>query len=193
MHRCISTALFLFSASIVLAQADSNSLTVTASRTLTAQPDQAVFTVFVFSGQTTSLDEVLAAVQPGGITLANFTSVLTGGSTPGNQLEWAFTVVGPLTNTAAIVATLTNLKNTMANSNPNLTLSFAPQSVKLSAQASLSLTCPLPDLLNEAKAKAQTLATAAGRFVSGLTALSTTSSPGSLLCSVTAKYSLVGF
>src|SRR6266853_4167773 len=62
-------------ASLISAQTDSNSVTVTASRTTTIQADQALFNITVTSGLNTSLDDVLAALQGSGITTANFSGL----------------------------------------------------------------------------------------------------------------------
>ena len=60
---------------LAFGQLDSNSITVTASRNASLQPDQAVFAVSVQSGISASLDDVLAALQGSGITAANLSSV----------------------------------------------------------------------------------------------------------------------
>ena len=197
----IPAALFLICASFALAQSDSNSVIVTTSRAITPQPDQALFSVFVISGLTTTLDEVLAAVQPAGITLANFSSVSSSSvSNVANanvsQLQWTFAITGPLANTKTTTATLTSLQSTAGKANPGLTVSFTLQGTQVSAEAVQSQTCSLPGLLSDANAKAQVMAAAVNRFVSGILALATsTSNTGgaqSTSCSITVKYSLVG-
>src|SRR5260370_31326366 len=67
--------LALVSGSLAFAQLDSNSITVSASRSGTLQPDQALFVVSVQSDLNTSLNDVLAALQGSGITSANFSGV----------------------------------------------------------------------------------------------------------------------
>ncbi len=202
MLRQIPAALFLISASFAFAQSDANSVTVTASRAITPQPDQALFSVSVTSGLTTTLDDVLAAVQPAGITLASFSSVSTSNafnvvnSVNMLQLQWTFALTGALANTTATIATLTSLQSTAAKANPSLSVSFSLQGTQVSAQAAQSQTCSLPGLLSDANAKAQALAAAANRFVSGILALATSTSHTngvpSHSCSITVKYSLVG-
>src|SRR5258708_30463233 len=69
MKRLI--ALFLVSGCIVLGQSDSNSITITATRTIYAPPDQVLFEVAVDSGLDASLDAVVAALAGSGITAKN--------------------------------------------------------------------------------------------------------------------------
>ena len=57
---------YLLSGSLVFGQLDSNSITVTASRSVTFQPDQIVFSVDVSSPLDTSLDDVIAALASSG-------------------------------------------------------------------------------------------------------------------------------
>jgi hypothetical protein len=198
MPKRISAALFLICVPFAIAQTDSNSVTVTASRTLPIQADQAIFSVYVSAGSNSTLDDVLAAVQPAGITLANFTSVFTlNAALNPPLLQWTFTLVGPLTNTKATVATLTNLQSAVAKANSGLTVSFSLQGTQVSPQAAQLQPCAFPDLLSDAQAKAQTLVTSASRFVSGILALATSisnqSGATSQTCTATVKFSLVGF
>src|SRR2546429_9770598 len=66
---------FVMSASLAFGQLDSNSITVTASRSTTLQPDQAIFSVDVSSGLDTTIDDVIAALAGSGILIANFQGV----------------------------------------------------------------------------------------------------------------------
>ena len=75
MRKCFLYFGLIVFASLAFGQLDSNSVTVTASRGVSVQADQAVFGVFVDSGLNTSLDDVLAALQGSGITVANFSGV----------------------------------------------------------------------------------------------------------------------
>ena len=74
---CLS---FVSSAPLLFGQLDSNSVTVTASQSVNLQPDQVLFGVGVGSSLTTSLDDVLAALQGSGITFANFSGVSGNGA-----------------------------------------------------------------------------------------------------------------
>src|SRR5216684_3966910 len=99
---------FLAFASLISAQTDSNSVTVTASRTTTTtfQIDQASFGITVTSDLNTSLDDVLAALQGSGITIANFSGLYNSQfyypvsppdpTLPPPMLQWSFGLVAPL-------------------------------------------------------------------------------------------------
>ena len=79
-----------------LAWAQGNSLTVTASRNATLQPDQVIFSVFVESGLDATREDALAVVNAAGITLANFNGVSTVQESNGQQarlsLVWSFSL-----------------------------------------------------------------------------------------------------
>src|SRR5580704_11808840 len=94
--------LFFACCPAALAQHDSNVLTVTATRILNLQPDQASLIVNVYSGLNTALADVLAALQPANVTAANFTNVFeTYYSTDARNgtytYYWSFTVNVPIT------------------------------------------------------------------------------------------------
>ncbi len=208
---------FVFSAASLFAQLDSNSVTVTASRGVSLQPDQVVFSVRVDSDLNTGLDDVLAALQGSGITLANFNGVgttqlvFTGGTVqPRQALEWAFTLPAPLSKIKETAASLATLQQNIARQHGGLSLSFSVQGTTVSPQLLQSQSCSLPDLLADARAQAQKLAGAAGFTADTILAMSSAtaatvgattifSSISSLLapspvpCTITVKFSLARF
>jgi hypothetical protein len=193
----ISLHLFVIFGSLAFGQLDSNSVTVTATRNLTAQPDQAVFSLSVTSDLKTTLSDVLTALQPAGVTIANFSGVNTLNVYLDNQPQisvvWAFNLVAPLTKTSDTVATLSALESSVPKANPKLTLSFAIQGTQVSSQLQQSQTCSTADLISDARTQAQTLATAGGRTLSGILALSgSTQASGYPACSLTVKFALLG-
>jgi hypothetical protein len=182
------------------AQLDSNSVTVTASRSMTQQPDQVLFAVIVQSGLNTSLDAVVAALQGSGITAANFSSVNTGPTLiavngnpqqlPTPMLQWAFALPVPLAKMKDTVTTLTGLQKNITQQNTGLTLSFNVQGTQVSTQLQQSFVCPIPDLLADAQAQAQKLAGAAGLSLGMVLAMSSGTSVPSGATSVP---SIAGF
>lgn len=214
MSRSISIHLFVIFAGLAFGQLDSNSVTVTASRSATVQPDQAVFSVVVTSDLNSNLNDVLTAVQPAGITITNFSGVssnslvfISGVNQQGQQiLQWAFQLLAPLTNTKSTVTSLASLQSSVPKANKNLSVSFSIQGTQVSQQAQQGQTCDVAGLINDARTKAQTLASAGGRTVGGLLAMSSSTTGGApssavlgiaspLLpqtCSVTVKFSLLG-
>src|SRR5579863_4641627 len=75
MRKSALVCFMMLSGSLAFGQLDSNSITVSASRSTSLQPDLAVFAVTVQSGLSTSLADVIAALQGSGITQANFAGV----------------------------------------------------------------------------------------------------------------------
>jgi len=180
--------MLIFSVPGVFAQLDSNSATVTATRSMTQQPDQVLFAVFVQSGLNTSLDDVVAALQGSGITAANFSGVSTApvtfaSLTPTPQpptvtpmLQWTFALPSPLAKIKDTIATLTALQKSIAQQNNGLILSFNVQGTQVSAQSQQSHACPTSDLLSDARAQAQKLADAAGVSLGAVLAMSSATS-----------------
>ena len=172
---------------IAFAQLDSNSITVTASNNVTLQPDQAVFSVTVTSSQDTGLDDILAAVQGAGITIANFVGVSSAGqiiavlgpNPPVNAaptVSWTFSLPAPLANTKATVASLTTLEQNIAKANNGLTLSFSIVGTQISQQLAQSQTCSFPALIASATTQAQALAAAGGVTLGSILAISSSTS-----------------
>ncbi len=182
-------ALFLMAAfcPIAFAQLDSNSITVAASNNVTLQPDQAVFSVSVTSSQSTGLDDILAALQGSGITIANFVGVSTSPqviavigpvppAAPAPMLTWTFSLPAPLANTKATVASLTTLQQNIAKANNGLTLSFSIVGTQVSQQLAQSQTCSFPNLIASATTQAQALAVAGGVTLGSILAISSATS-----------------
>jgi len=206
---------FVLSAPLLLGQLDTNSVTVTASNSATLQPDQVVFFIQVTSGVSATLNDVVAALQGTGITVANFTgivpagvlSVLLPGAAPTET--WNFTLAAPLAKIKDTVSQLTNLQGTIAKQNNGLALNFSVQGTQVSQQLQQSQPCVLSDLLASARTQAQNLASAAGFTLDVIQAMSSTistavSSQGQSFvsfllgaaaapCTVTVKFGLVRF
>lgn len=192
MHKTGSILLLLSLCSAAFAQLDSNSITVSASNSTTLQPDQVLFSIAVSSSLNTGLEDVLAALQPAGITMANFSSVSTvgqitsvlngsGGGLPPTAmptLGWTFTLPVPFANSKATVATLTTLQQNIAKANNGLSLSFSIVGTQISQQLAQSQTCSFSSLITSATTQAQSLA-AAGSFTLGpIIALSSSTANG---------------
>jgi uncharacterized protein YggE len=166
--------------SVAFGQLDSNSITVSASRNASLQPDQAVFAVTVETGIGTSLDDVVASLQGSGITGANLSSVATPNQyslTPlVPTLQWVFTLPAPLTKTKETLASLTALQQSIAKLNNGMTLSFYILGTQVSQQLAQSQTCSIPALVADATAHAQTLAAAGGLTLGAIVAMSSVTS-----------------
>jgi len=192
MLKRLPIFLLILTVSGAFAQLDSNSVTVTATRSTTPQPDQVLFGVTVQSGLSTNLDDVVAALHGSGITAANFAGVsmapnlvFTGGpqlppTVMAPPLQWLFALPAPLAKIKDTIATLTALQKSIAQQNSGLTLSFSVQGTQISAQLQQSQACPISDLLADAQAQAQKLAGAAGLSLGAVLAMASgTSASGS--------------
>jgi hypothetical protein len=185
IKRICFAALFTFS-SLLFGQLDSNSVTVTANRSTNLQPDTVVFGVQVTSGLNATLDNVLAAVKGAGITSANFagvgsqpTGVAITGALPqpsSPALSWAFALSVPFSQMTATVATLTALEQSIAQNNSGLGLSFVVEGAQVSPGLRQAQACNIPDLIADATAQAQNLATAGGLKLGQILAMSSVTS-----------------
>jgi hypothetical protein len=205
MVKRLPIFLLILSLPGAFAQLDSNSVIVTATRSMAQQPDQVLFGVTVQSGLNTSLDDVVAALQGSGITAANFSGIsaapFTGNIIPTPQqpptvtqmLQWTFALQAPLAKIKDTIATLTALQKTIAQQNNGLTLSFNVQATQVSAQLQQSQVCPTSDLLADATAQAQKLAGAAGLSLGAVLAIASITSVPSNIGSVVPVTSALNF
>lgn len=186
--------LALLSAAVAFAQTNPNSITVTASRASSVQPDQVVFGVSVNSPLTASRDDVIAALQGSGITAANFSSVYTTQTVNGTQfvtlLQWSFSVTAPLANLKSTIDTYTGLQMAFSKAKNGFSLSFSVQGMQASAQAQQSQPCSLPGLISDARAQALKIANAASATLGNIIRLSSAVSDTAALCSATVTFGL---
>jgi hypothetical protein len=181
-------------ASCVFAQLDSNTITISASRAIYVQPDEIAIGVYVDTGPDVTLDQVLAVLQPAGITSGNFSSVYpvvnillgglgvtgaTGASgatgpiafVPQDGLEWAFTINVTFASMKNQLNQLASVQKTLALK-PGTILSFGPQGLHTSTAALATQPCRTLDLMNDARAQALALANAAGFSIGPVVAMS---------------------
>ncbi len=170
------SAILLTSCSLAFGQLSSNSITITASRSATLQPDQAVFTVSVTSNTSTSLDQVVTALQGSGVSAANFSGVGTQSQYTGTAYQqvqqWSFTLDVPFSQIQTTIATLSNTQQTIRKSASGLAFGFSLSGIQVSQQLRASQTCPIPALMADAQAQAQKVAGAAGFGVGRVQAMS---------------------
>lgn len=180
---------------LAIAQPSPNTLTVTATRTASVQPDQVVFGVSVAAPLATSESDVIAALQGSGITAANFSSVYsTQTLSPSNQLvsvlQWGFTVTVPIASLRSTIDTFTGLQLAFSKAKNGLSLSFNVQGMQASAQAQQSQPCSLSGLISDARAQALKIANAASATLGNIVGLSNAVADTSALCSVTVTFGL---
>ena len=163
------------------AQADANSVTYTASQTVSAAPDRLEFMIQVFTPLDTNLDRVLAVLPMEGIDASHLVSVYHGfyGSPSSEGLRWIFDLVVPISQSQGIVSALSAGQQSLENDNSSLSILFNGSGTRSATALQDYLTCPTGDLLAEARTRAQTLAALAGGTVGKILALSNGSGMGS--------------
>lgn len=152
-------------------QLPSNTLTITATRSITVQPDQVSFELTVNSGMGTTLGQVVAALASLGVT----SSDLSGVSTNLPSLQWTFNLAVPIANLTATINSLTNLENTITQNNSGLTLTFTVNGTQVSQQllqSQQAQSCTNANLISDATTQAQKLASAAGMTLGPILKLS---------------------
>lgn len=159
---------FFFAHTLAFGQLESDTVTISASRTVNLPPDQVVFGVQVDSGLDIGLEPVVTALQVSGITAAKFSGVRVEGST----LNWSFTFPVAFSKMKDAMASLTTLQQTIMKA--GLLLTLYVQGIQTSPELR-SQPCSLPDLVADARARAQKLAGATGLFVGPVVALSNAS------------------
>jgi len=190
-------SLLFISAVPLAAQIVNNTVTVTASQSSTAQPDEAVFAVTVTTGLDKSLDDAVAAVSSLGITAANLVQIGTllyarmspTAPPPTPTLSWTFQLVVPLAKSKDTTAALASLQKTISQNNSGLTLSFTLSGTRVSAQQTPN--CNLANLVSQSRAQAQDIAGTAGFKAGAIVGLTSATSNGALIgCSLTARFAL---
>ena len=194
MSRRLLIFAFVISSSLAFGQLDSNTITVTASSSVTLSPDQIVFSVGINAPVDKTLDDVTSALAGLGITIANFSAVNLSYSNPNfpaSILTWDFTVPVSFSQMEAEVAALTALQNTIAKANTGMTLQFTVQGTQVSTQLQQSQTCSIPSLVASATSQAQALAAAAGFRLGNVVKMSSLTLP-SPVCTMTVEFQLLG-
>ena len=203
-------SILFLTAALAWGQTTPNSITVTATRNATLQPDQVVFGITVSSGLASTRDEVVASLQGSGITAANFSNVRNvqlydpRGQQTGMSLEWTFNLPVALPEMKSTIGLLSAVQKSMAQKNDGFSMSFGVQGMQVSSQLQQSQTCSLADLIADERAQALKLASATGKGVGAVLAMSSATvanNPNTLFgspayypqCSLTVKFGLEGF
>jgi uncharacterized protein YggE len=206
------TSILAISSGLAFGQAPptSNWITVTATLTANIQPDQVVFSVSVTTPTTSSLTDALNVLQGSGITAANLTGLSTvqqynnKGLVTQTVLQWTFSLPVAFSNMKSTIGLLSAVQASNAAQNNNISISFSITGTQVSPQAQAAQQCSVVDLLSDAQAQAQKLASAAGKGLGPVLAMSsaTTATQSAALasspvstpaCSMTVKFQLMGF
>jgi uncharacterized protein YggE len=171
--RRLLLPILLLGAAPAFAQIESHTVTISATRSIVLEPDQIVLQLTVGSNPSATLDQIVGALSGLGITDANLTG--TYNSIP-SLLTWNFSFTAPLANVTATIGSITKLEQTIAQNNSGLTLTFYISGTQVSQQLQQAQTCPNSDLISDASAQAQKLASAAGMTLGPILRLSNTPS-----------------
>jgi hypothetical protein len=175
MKRSI-LALFVASTSVLFGQfgqLNSNSISITASRVIYVQPDQVAFYVSVSSGPDATLTDILNALAGAGVTASEFTGAISfydatpGQTNPWSQ-NWAFSVPVPFSKMKETAMALASLQQTIAQKNSGLSVSVGLPALSVSPELQASQKCSNRDLVADARAQAEKLASAAGLAVGSI-------------------------
>jgi uncharacterized protein YggE len=153
-----------------------NTITINASQTNALPLDQVTMVLDVASGLTASLDDVTGALQGAGIAGANFSGVnvvpyVSNGPAGSSSLNWAFTLVVPLSKLNSTLTQLAGALQTIQQQSLGLSLTFSVLGLS-SSQAPQPPSCPDTTLMAEAQTQAQQVATAAALSLGPIQAMS---------------------
>jgi uncharacterized protein YggE len=164
-------AALLLTAGLALAQMDSNTITITASRSISSVPDQVSFSLQVSTGTDANLSDALAMVHSLGLTVSDLSSVGTyttydsKGRANGTGLRWSFTVNAPVSSLKGTSARL----QAFAQNTKGVTIGISGW--QSNGQ------CAVNDLIADARVQAQLLASAAAVSVAPILGITATPTP----------------
>lgn len=160
-------------AGAVFGQSDSNTITITASRTVPAQPNSATVQVQVALPQASTLDNALAITKAAGFAASDFTG-LSGPSYvynpfPGNfqpPVYWTLSKTVSAADVPAILSSLDSARKAMLQNQSGTDLLYSVSNAIPQAPD-----CVYPALIGDAQAQAAKVAEAAGRKAGGIISL----------------------
>ena len=192
--------LLLLFGSLLFAQLDSNTVTVTASRQIYPAPDEVLFGVTLTSDTQANLDDVTSALGAAGVSSAQFSGVSTNfGDSAANTLQWSFTMTAPLSNLKDTAALLTAAQKTIAAKGAGLFLTFNVQGAQASQKQQSTVQCSQADLIADARDQAQKLTGAAQMILGPILSVSDAAtavygnSPGFVAYAITGAFSFRSF
>lgn len=162
--------------SVLFGQLESNSITVMASRSVYLEPNQVVVIVNVNSPLNATLDTIVAALQGSGITASSLSYDPDLGSTGAPYKTWSFNLTTPLASMNNTLASLTAIEQSMMQKDGGLSIDFGVASGGVQPQLHEAQSCPIGDLVSDARNQAQMLAAASGLTLGSILAISDGSS-----------------
>src|SRR5262249_52032830 len=158
--------LSLFAPAFAFSQLDPYTVTVGVSRNLASQPDQVTLSIAVIADYNSGPDDVVAVLKDTGVTIANLSRLSnevwynydSNGYTTTNRPVWTFNLPIPLGSLGSRITSLSNLANSVNAGKSGWQLSYSVQGIGAANPAS----CPIADLISDARGKALALANATG-------------------------------
>jgi len=176
--------ILLLACAFAFGQLQTNTITITANRQVSLQPDQIVFGVQVVAPESAGIDDVVAQVAGVGISAANLTGV---SSYFNGGLAWNFTLAVPISQVSATIASLAQLSQQSKQA-----VTFYVQGTQVSQALEQSQPCSQASLVSDARAQAQSLAAAAGFSVGPVLAVSDGSGSAGQSPAAVVRYAFVG-
>lgn len=171
--------MLILAAAAAFAQAQPNVVSITASRQLHVQPDQVAVSMTVMTDPDATIDTALALLQGTNVTAADLSNVgTTFGSRSTPQLQWVFSRTVSISDMTGLITAV----------KPGDNVSVIVSGAGSSAAAGTAQQCPYPALINDARAQAAKLASAAGVTVGQIVSIS----QGSALAAIPTFASRVG-
>jgi hypothetical protein len=164
--------LLLACAAACLAQLDDNTVSVTVTRIIALQPDQATISATVTTPTAAGLDDALPGIAAAGFTAADLTYVNTSG--PGTN--WQFSKAVPFSDLKTVLPALATAQQSVSSRTNAVSLSYFVGSQSSQAAEQAPANCPVPTLFADAQAQAQLLATISGGRLGAVVSLSQASS-----------------
>jgi uncharacterized protein YggE len=161
---------------------DTNTITITASRNVTAAPDQVVYTVGVRLPSSAGLSDAVAQLAGTGITAAELLYTEADATT----VTWSFQHAVPFTAMKDTNAMLAKLSQHLGAQ----VLSYSVTSLQ-TTPAAQSQVCQLNALMSDARREADRLAAAAGVHVGGIVGLSDQPAPPTSVARLGAYFQVV--
>jgi hypothetical protein len=159
--------LFLAAAVTAFAQPDTGTITITASRNVTAVPDQLLYSVTLRTELALEVSEVVARLAGTGIRPADLTYV----NGTGEFVDWTCSLATPFSKMAEMNAALAALQQRIGKGFLPPPLSFRVTAPQTSADAQAQ-SCSLAALVSDARREADGIASAAGVHVGKIVGLS---------------------
>ena len=165
-------------------QNEPNTITVTAVRSISLQPDQVLFGINVATGVNAGLDNATDALSGAGVSGATCSGVsdstiYSGSGSAQNVRQWSFTLTVPFAKIKDTLAQLEAAQQTIALQNSGVQMTFSVSGSQVSTALQQTQTCPQADLIADARKQAEKISGAASVSVGAVLSVSGGNSVGS--------------